>query len=75
MITDNAEQLRVYYENAVKQNPTNVEAVHYLAGFFPPALLLPRSFILPVTLRSLAFGSAFFSASKKIFWSFGHLTS
>lgn len=32
MNTDNTEHLRVYYENAVKQNPSNLEAVHYLAG-------------------------------------------
>lgn len=34
MIADSSEQLRVYYEGIVKQNPSNLEAVHYLAGNF-----------------------------------------
>ena len=28
---NDSEQLRVYYEGVVKQNPSNIEAVHYLA--------------------------------------------
>ena len=48
-----SEQLRVAYEGVVKQNPSNVEAVHYLAVWH-----LERQSFQQVSMKFLPFSVA-----------------